>query len=959
MSFLLALLLGPGDDTVSAWRRHSPFRRHLVVPACACLEAQPREALVSGSRGTHIVMDMDDWVEPQGEPANEAQQQSDDSMNEPSSKRGRGRPKGKAKANKGAARASAGRPHAAPCFCCPKTKKTNSKWCAAHHSTVESITYQAKRDNQMEALSQVLGDPVKALKAIEDFERESPPGRFRRQLIDWSMWRRRYGVKRAVIRDENEDLMDLTDFMHYTLTVRQRDAAWARKEWERMKDNPQEFEQEGEEPNLKIWVPMRATRKRRHEEFIEGAVEEGSKSYKDMKKEDMQKLQTFAHTSAASYGNKFFKGARSSADAAASLAKGDMDLEVMVEPKGRAVEIAIAAPKQSEKQAKKVPPVTAALEKALELAGGCLDIERNNPAPGDKLQSSYLTTLNMRLVVARALKCTRVDEAKALLAEAQELASTASVAGSSAASAPPSVSGVSVASSVGGWGTSTPAASTLAYLNTPEKQSDAADQDSNIEGEAQGPGAEAKAADAAIPAAVAAGGEDSSALAAPTAAAAATGAAAFRAPLISPKKSEGVESASTTGATSKRAHERVSVIAGEIMKSGGQRANMVHDPSTIICLETLNALTEDMMYADSVDKLDAMVLRHANGLAGMKMVAAGVTKAAKTLKDHIEGKQRSLQRQAAKKEKDKQQEAAAQLKKKTKETAKEIEKAATEVGSAFNLDYNMLVEKNYMTKVVEVSGKPQDGKISNINAPALFANHPAIDELLARADIQVTLGSYGGSYSKTPSCKEFGKAAQPLFASEGKPAVDDMFSHFMSFVGDALVEPDHLPEGIQSPFKAAWLFGFSDKYTQLATTPNSMGMLRLLCAGEVTTIMFEGGSLAAAFRQIKGVDKVTMVTLSEWVKNLNADDMAKLSEVGCKPHVAVQGAKQLLYVPVGHIVLEKASKGVLLYGVRKAVVVKSERAALNYETMVGCLRAEGKETTKMCVALEVLRGDGD
>lgn len=87
--------------------------------------------------------------------------------------------------------------------------------------------------------------------------------------------------------------MDVARFIVYVETERRRDEAWARAEWKRMEESPREFEHEGEGQDLRIWISRQATRKRRTEQFVEVGLDEASRSFKDLNKDDKYKLLTF------------------------------------------------------------------------------------------------------------------------------------------------------------------------------------------------------------------------------------------------------------------------------------------------------------------------------------------------------------------------------------------------------------------------------------------------------------------------------------------------------------------------------------------------------------------------------------------------------------------------------------------------------------------------------------------
>ena len=130
-------------------------------------------------------------------------------------KKKRGRPKtGKSSAEKKAAVKAA--PKAKPkvgsatCFVCPSKKKANARFCVEHQKMVSAIEYQAKRASpeKVEEVKKVLQDE-RCLAALEEFERNNPPGAFRKKFkpIDFDRFLREHGVTLAeTFREEHEQI---------------------------------------------------------------------------------------------------------------------------------------------------------------------------------------------------------------------------------------------------------------------------------------------------------------------------------------------------------------------------------------------------------------------------------------------------------------------------------------------------------------------------------------------------------------------------------------------------------------------------------------------------------------------------------------------------------------------------------------------------------------------------------
>ena len=68
-------------------------------------------------------------------------------------------------------------------------------------------------------------------------------------------------------------------------------------------------------------------------------------------------------------------------------------------------------------------------------------------------------------------------------------------------------------------------------------------------------------------------------------------------------------------------------------------------------------------------------------------------------------------------------------------------------------------------------------------------------------------------------------------------------------------------------------------------------------------------------------------------------------------------AQSTLYIPAGWLLAEASAKGVLLYGARVTLAVRSERSYANYEALIGFFNAAGKPAANMEQTLPVLAAD--
>lgn len=125
--------------------------------------------------------------------------------------KGKSKSKAKSEASGGKARGDADR----TCFHarCNEKKASNSRFCRPHHRLAEAMKYQADSKGESSTYQQVFSEPQTAADTLDDFERSTPSGRFRKKLIDWVDFRTRYGVRTSFTHREAEEQMNKTDFV--------------------------------------------------------------------------------------------------------------------------------------------------------------------------------------------------------------------------------------------------------------------------------------------------------------------------------------------------------------------------------------------------------------------------------------------------------------------------------------------------------------------------------------------------------------------------------------------------------------------------------------------------------------------------------------------------------------------------------------------------------------------------
>lgn len=139
---------------------------------------------------------------------------------------------------------------------------------------------------------------------MTEFEESNPPGRFRKQIIDWSLSKRTHGVEVAIIDRQEEELMDKRDYKAY-MKQKNYDRDEASDDFKRkLKEG---HDGEGEGASRKLWIAKNPKRLKDKKRFVNSSVEEGSKALKAVQFKDAKTLKDFCHDSQATFSNNFLR----------------------------------------------------------------------------------------------------------------------------------------------------------------------------------------------------------------------------------------------------------------------------------------------------------------------------------------------------------------------------------------------------------------------------------------------------------------------------------------------------------------------------------------------------------------------------------------------------------------------------------------------------------------------------
>lgn len=380
-------------------------------------------------------------------------------------------------------------------------------------------------------------------------------------------------------------------------------------------------------------------------------------------------------------------------------------------------------------------------------------------------------------------------------------------------------------------------------------------------------------------------------------------------------------------------------------KKGGSHAPMLSHAQSLMCLSQMHSLADSLGNATSAAELQSQSLALTEALASSKQLREGLAKAAQSLKGHITNCERAETRKRAKEQKDAEKTAMEDSRKRAKRAAEQLKSDSMISAPIFRTDFKPLVDEGVMQSVKQVSGDSATMKFVP-SEPLLILGHPAIKTFLSTPKVQVTLGTFGGTYKKSSDLKSEGRTQKPWQDGQGKEECEAMWSSLLMKFSETIALQD-IPQGLQGAFKASWLYGYDMGLKGTTQSPNGCGMLKLLCSGEQVWFLADITKFMAALRQTSEQEKFGLCELCKEIEKVDISRARELHEKGFSFVYAKQVPGQVLYVPPGWLVAEAVTKGILVYGSRKTIAVVDDLVATSYADLIGAMQVDGRNVAKM------------
>jgi hypothetical protein len=210
--------------------------------------------------------------------------------------------------------------------------------------------------------------------------------------------------------------------------------------------------------------------------------------------------------------------------------------------------------------------------------------------------------------------------------------------------------------------------------------------------------------------------------------------------------------------------------------------------------------------------------------------------------------------------------------------------------------------------------------------------------------LQQSLTNFAGQYKTSQGAKTTGRCQHPIVAKHGLEASLAFFSSFMT--GDIL---DISSIGGGTSFmESLWVYGIVPGSDKLLMPPNCGAMFKYQVSGTVDILFIDMVSLASviASKSLQSYGRLDeyLETIEKWDK----DTMAKLLTDGVKMLQHKLCKNEMLYIPMGWIIVEKAAPDeVLNYGVRKSFMTKHPASKTAYGLCRTLFAAAGRNIDRM------------
>ena len=359
----------------------------------------------------------------------------------------------------------------------------------------------------------------------------------------------------------------------------------------------------------------------------------------------------------------------------------------------------------------------------------------------------------------------------------------------------------------------------------------------------------------------------------------------------------------------------------------------------VISLIELESLVENMMDADTVGELAELTKTATEGHGNLKAFTDALSECAKKLKTAYANATR------------------AHLRKKTDTSAavadenKKIlaqKKAAAEVIRTME---QAVPNIHKFDKFKKVRSGPI-GELEDADEPFIFSDVAEFGNRKWRTDpkLQLMFGNFGSSYKRTATYKQEGWVLEPVPKDDGRAEVTSLFDSCPFLPEAARFDTDTIEDkAVKAVVTTPWSWGTNPTLKTAGFLRNSLAQVKLVASGKVRHLIVKTSKLPGDLRTGESMEDIC-----KKIGQCSDDRITEFTEQGIILEAVVE-PWQMVYIPTGSIVFEEVLSGNLVFGVRRALLVRTAAAHAQYNTCVEMFTQMGKGTGKMDVVVGLLK----
>ena len=181
---------------------------------------------------------------------------------------------------------------------------------------------------------------------------------------------------------------------------------------------------------------------------------------------------------------------------------------------------------------------------------------------------------------------------------------------------------------------------------------------------------------------------------------------------------------SSAGESSDGSSSKVTKALQKALQQGGSSAQHVSNITLLLANVDMKELLDNFMSAQTVEELEKMVQKLKDAAAGVKQLKDGASKAAGSLKAHIQGRNRAEARKKVQQEKKTEQSEVQAQKKQAKDAAEQIKQQEKVLSPIFHIDWTEVdgADNKALGMPVAVVDGPGKGSVGSFDEPVLLTN---------------------------------------------------------------------------------------------------------------------------------------------------------------------------------------------------------------------------------------------